>query len=86
MQNTIRIKPILKTLVIAMGVIGVVSLGACQSMKHGTGQKASAKLEPRSGSATTGEVVFIWQGHDVMVSGKFTGLRPNAEQGFHVHE
>ena len=86
MQKRIQKQVTFKTLALVMGAMGIISLSACQSMKHGNGQQASAKLEPRSGSTTTGEVLFIWQGHDVLVTGKFAGLKPNAEQGFHVHE
>lgn len=61
-------------------------LVGCQAMEQGSGQKASANLESRSGSKTTGEVAFVSQGKDVLVTGKFTGLKPNSEHGFHVHE
>jgi superoxide dismutase, Cu-Zn family len=66
--------------------VSILSLAACQSMEHGTGQKASATLDSRSGSNTKGTVNFVWQGHDVLATGNFSGLKPNAEHGFHVHE
>jgi Cu-Zn family superoxide dismutase len=75
-----------KQLLIGLSAVSMLSLVACQSMEQGSGQKASATLDSRSGSQTKGEVNFVWQGHDVLVSGKFSGLKPNAEQGFHVHE
>jgi len=75
-----------KQLVIGLSALGMLSLVACQSMEQGTGQKASATLDLRSGSQAKGEVTFVWQGQDVLVNGKFSGLKPNAEQGFHVHE
>jgi superoxide dismutase, Cu-Zn family len=75
-----------KQLLIGLSVVSMLSLVACQSMEQGTGQKASATLDSRSGSQTKGEVNFVWQGHDVLVSGKFSGLKPNSEHGFHVHE
>lgn len=75
-----------KTKLFSIAGVCLVSLIACQSMEQGTGQKASASLEPRSGSKTTGQVTFVWQGHDVLITGNFAGLKPNAEQGFHVHE
>jgi len=75
-----------KYLLIGLSAAGLLSLAACQSMEQGTGQKASAALDSRSGSQTKGEVTFVWQGSDVIVNGKFTGLKPNSEQGFHVHE
>ena len=71
---------------LAIGALVALSLVACQSMEHGTGQKASASLDSRSGSNAKGTVNFVWQGHDVLVTGTFSGLKPNAEQGFHVHE
>ena len=75
-----------KHLFIALSAVGVLSLIACQSMEQGTGQKASANLESKSGSQAKGEVNFVWQGNDVLINGKFSGLKPNSEQGIHVHE
>jgi len=70
----------------AMSTLVVLSLTACQTTEHGTGQQASATLESRSGANAKGTVNFTWKGHDVLVTGNFSGLKPNAEQGFHVHE
>ena len=75
-----------KHLFIALSAVGVLSLIACQSMEQGTGQTASANLESKSGSQAKGEVNFVWQGNDVLINGKFSGLKPNSEQGIHVHE
>ena len=75
-----------KVKVISIAVASLLTLVACQSMEQGTGQKASASLESKSGSKTTGQVTFVWQGNDVLITGNFAGLKPNAEQGFHVHE
>ena len=75
-----------KHCLLILSMTGLFSLLACQSMEQGTGQKASASLEPKSGSQAKGEVTFTWQGHDVLINGKFSGLKPNSEQGFHVHE
>lgn len=76
----------IKRVSLLIGATSVLSLTACQSIEPGTGQKASASLESRSGSTAKGTVNFVWQGHDVLVTGNFSGLKPNAEQGFHVHE
>ena len=76
----------LKKVAIGLSVTGLFTLVACQSMEQGTGQKASANLDSRSGSNAKGEVNFTWQGSNVLVNGKFSGLKPNAEHGFHVHE
>ena len=74
----------LKKIAVALSGLSVLALVACQSM--GTGQKASSTLESKSGSNAKGEINFVWQGDDVLITGKFSGLKPNAEQGFHVHE
>jgi len=76
----------LREITLSIGALAVLSLSACQSMDQGVGQKALASLDSRSGSSAKGTVNFVWQGHDVLVSGTFSGLKPNAEQGFHVHE
>ena len=76
----------IKKVSLIIGAVSILSLAACQSMERGTGQKASATLDSRSGSNAKGVVNFVWQGHDVLVTGTFSGLKPNAEQGFHVHE
>ena len=75
-----------KKLLLVSSIFGLCTLAACQSMEHGTGQKASATLDSKSGSQAKGEVTFVWQDHDVLINGKFSGLKPNSEQGFHVHE
>lgn len=76
----------IKNISLSIAAMSVLALTACQSMEQGTGQKASASLESRSGSSAKGTVNFVWQGNDVLVTGNFTGLKPNSEQGFHVHE
>ena len=75
-----------KSIYLASGVVAVVFLAACQSMEQGTGQKASSNLESRSSSSAKGSVNFVWQGNEVLVTGSFSGLKPNSEHGFHVHE
>ena len=76
----------MKRISLSAVALGALALAACHSMDGGTGQKASATLDSRSGSNAKGTVNFVWQGQDVIVSATFTGLKPNAEQGFHVHE
>lgn len=76
----------IKSIFITMSALVTVSLVACHSMEHPVGQKASANLDSRSGSSVKGVVNFLWQGHDVMVTGNISGLKPNAEHGIHIHE
>lgn len=76
----------MKKISLILSASAIFTLMGCQSMEHGAGQKASANLDSRSGSSTKGMVNFVWQGNDVLVTGNFSGLKPNAEHGFHVHE
>jgi len=64
----------------------LVALAACTSMP-GTGPSAVAKLAPTKGNATAGVVTFAQRGDGkVEVTANVTGLAPNREHGFHVHE
>lgn len=66
---------------------GLVSaLAACQSTSAGAGPGASAKLEARSGSSVAGEVSFTPSGDGLLVRARLSGLKPNADHGFHVHD
>src|SRR6185295_6318210 len=70
---------------IAVGITTAVLLGACQSMSP-DGPKAAAELQPTKGSTVRGNVSFVQMGDKVRVTAKVTGLRPNGEFGFHIHE
>lgn len=59
-------------------------LGACTHM--GAGPRATANLEPRSGSTASGTVTFAPAGEAVRVRVDVTGVAPNSVHGFHVHE
>ncbi|HEY0856087.1 MAG TPA: superoxide dismutase family protein [Albitalea sp.] len=54
-------------------------------MAH-SGPKAVATLEPTKGNTAAGTVIFEQHGQHVMVFAKVSGLKPNAQHGFHVHE
>lgn len=47
---------------------------------------AMATLAPASGSAVRGMVMFHDMGGHTMVHARLSGLKPDAEHGFHVHE
>ncbi|HUP31034.1 MAG TPA: superoxide dismutase family protein, partial [Usitatibacter sp.] len=47
---------------------------------------AMATLEPTKGNATAGSVTFAQRGTRVLVTADISGLKPDAEHGFHVHE
>ena len=52
----------------------------------GGGAKATANLQPTKGSTVRGTVNFEQRGDKVRVAANISGLRPNGEFGFHVHE
>ena len=47
---------------------------------------AMATLAPTQGNAVRGTVTFQPDGDAISVHARVSGLRPNAEHGFHVHE
>lgn len=51
-----------------------------------SGPIAVAKLEPTKGNVAAGTVTFTQEGDKVRVVANLTGLKPNAEHGFHIHE
>ena len=62
-----------------------VLLAACQSIPADA-PKASAVLEPTKGSTVRGNVGFVQIGDKVRVTANVSGLKPNGEYGFHIHE
>jgi len=62
-----------------------LALGGCANMMGG-GPRAIAQLQSTTGSTATGTVSFTQTGDMVSVSGQVSGLKANAEHGFHVHE
>lgn len=47
---------------------------------------ATASLEPTAGNNTRGIVIFTEHDNTMRVSGEVSGLQPNSQHGFHVHE
>ena len=71
------------------GIAALALLGGCQSIQDmwsGGGPKASASLQPTKGNNVRGKVDFQQRGDKVRVTANLTGLRPNGEFGFHIHE
>ncbi len=50
------------------------------------GRMAVATLTPTQGNTARGVVMFHEMDGHVMVHAKLSGLKPGAEQGFHIHE
>ena len=63
-------------------------LSGCETMQNmwGGGAKATAKLDPTKGSTVRGTANFEQRGDKVRVEANVSGLRPNSEFGFHIHE
>lgn len=68
---------------LALGGVLVVSATA---LAQPAGPKATASLQPTKGNTASGTLTFTQQGNRVLVEGKVTGLKPNSEHGFHIHE
>ena len=69
-------------------VVAATALAGCEAMQSmwGGGPKATASLQPTKGSTVRGTVNFEQRGDKVRVAANVSGLRPNGEFGFHVHE
>lgn len=61
-------------------------VAGCASMGISGGPSAVANLEPTAGNTAKGTVSFTQQGDRVRVSAQLSGLKPNSEHAFHVHE
>jgi Cu-Zn family superoxide dismutase len=64
------------------------AMGKDAEMGHtmGQGKVAMATLTPTQGNTVRGLVMFHEMDGHLMVHAKLSGLKPNAEQGFHLHE
>lgn len=69
----------------ALAVVAALAAG-CASMGISGGPSAVARLEPTKGNSASGTVTFTQHGDKVRVSAQLSGLKPNAEHAFHVHE
>jgi Cu-Zn family superoxide dismutase len=67
-------------------VAAVVVLGACAQTPPSGGATATAQMKPTAGNTASGTVTFEQKGDKVVVTAVITGLKPNSEHGFHVHE
>jgi len=68
----------------ALGATFALAAG-CASMGVG-GPSAVANLDPTTGNTAKGTVSFTQRGDRVRVSAQLSGLKPNGEHAFHVHE
>lgn len=59
---------------------------ACTTLGMGGNPTAVANLEATKGNSVTGRVTFAQESDGVHVNASVSGLAPNTEHGFHVHE
>lgn len=70
----------------------VAVLAGCETVKGtwsnltSSGAKATAVLEATKGNNVTGTINFVQTADRVRVSGSVSGLKPDSEVGFHIHE
>lgn len=66
-------------------VFGATVLAGCATIYQEN--EVVAELKPTSGSTVSGKILFSQHTHGmVKVSGHVSGLKPNSEHGFHIHE
>jgi superoxide dismutase, Cu-Zn family len=69
---------------LATSIAAALVLAGCATPPAGL--SATATLAPTTGNAVKGQVRFTQQGDKVVVSGEVSGLKPNAEHGFHLYD
>ena len=69
--------------VFAFSVLALTA--GCQSIPADA-PRASASLQPTKGSTVRGTATFVQAGNHVRLTANVSGLRPNGEYGFHIHE
>ncbi len=65
--------------------LSVAALAGCQTAPADA-PRATANLQPTKGSTVRGTANFLEVGGKVRVTAAVSGLKPNAEFGFHIHE
>jgi len=68
-----------------LSIAVVVVLAGCAHFGV-SGPVAVAKLEPTRGNTASGVVTFTQVGDKVRVEATLSGLKPNGEHGFHIHD
>jgi superoxide dismutase, Cu-Zn family len=67
----------------ALAIVSVLTGCAAGTLE---GPRAAAQLRPTAGNTASGTATFTQSGSKVLVVAQVSGLKPNAEHGFHVHE
>jgi Cu-Zn family superoxide dismutase len=67
-------------------LLAALAAASCTTTPTTTAPYVVAALEPTKGNTASGTVWFTQAGPEVLVRGRVSGLKPNQEHGFHVHE
>ena len=67
-------------------VVFAASCASTSTSNEPPGITAVAKLQSTKGNTASGTATFVQRGDTVYVTANVTGLKPNADHGFHVHE
>jgi Cu-Zn family superoxide dismutase len=68
-----------------VALLAIGALAGCQGM-HYDAPRASANLQPTTGSKASGTAAFTQEGDKVRVVANVSGLNPGQEHAFHIHE
>ena len=66
-------------------LFGTLLVGGC-ALSPASSPYVVAVLQPTRGNTAAGTIWFVQQGPQVLIRGQVSGLAPNQEHGFHVHE
>jgi Cu-Zn family superoxide dismutase len=72
--------------VLIVGAVAVLAAGCASTPTPFDTARATANLEPTKGNRAVGTVTFAERLGKVYVTAEVSGLAPNQEHGFHVHE
>ncbi|MEO8152524.1 MAG: superoxide dismutase family protein [Rhizobacter sp.] len=81
-----KLSQISRPCLLAAPAIALALIAAGCATNQPSAPRAVARLQPTSGSQTTGTVWLTQEGDHVVVRVSVSGLMPNREHGFHVHE
>ena len=71
---------------ILFAALASFALAGCASMGSQNRSSAVANLEPTNGNTARGTATFTQEGDVVHVRASLSGLKPDAEHAFHIHE
>lgn len=67
-------------------IFGMLVVAGCAMTPAAPATSVVAVLQPTRGNAAAGAIWFTQEGPQVLIRGLVSGLAPNQEHGFHIHE